>query len=163
MDPWDLKPVSPDTLVAPVEVLEGVNPAGCALMNLNVVPAGLEAAAWDLTNLKEMIEKAQAASSKFTTTILAPALDEVSTQTTELLNGVAIYQKELAQEALLFHEQFVQTLSAGSDAYQAAEYESVNTLVLGGTGAPTFPQAMLTQTLGDRRPAGRPGRAGVHP
>ena len=110
---------------------------------VSVIPDLLEAASRDLHNLGEVIEEANVASFLPTTAMGAPALDEVSGAITKLLNGYGAAYWELAKQAQGFHELFTQAVSEAGQAYSATEQFSGTTLMLGGTGAPTWPAGLL--------------------
>ncbi|MGP0077190.1 PE family protein, partial [Mycobacterium sp.] len=85
------------------------------------VPEVLGTAATDLTSIGSTINAAHAAAAAPTTGILAAAEDEVSAAIAELFSGHGQAFQALSAQATTFHDQFVQTLTAGAGSYVSAE------------------------------------------
>lgn len=107
-------------------------------------PEALVTAASDLAGIGSSLGTASAAAAAPTTGVLAAAADEVSTQVAALLSEHGVGYQQLSAGLSAFHEQFVQTLSAGANTYAAAEANAAQTLV-NAVNAPA--EAVLGQPL----------------
>src|ERR1700758_3991574 len=99
---------------------------------VHAAPGALVAAASDLAGIGSTIGTANAAAAAPTTAVLAAAADDVSTQVAALLSEHGLGYQQLSSQLAAFHEQFVQTLSAGEGAYAAAEANAAQTLANSG-------------------------------
>jgi hypothetical protein len=88
-------------------------------------PERVTAAATDLANVGSSLCEANAAAAAPTTGILAAAEDEVSAAVASLFSGHAQAYQALGAQAAAFHDQFVQTLTAGAGSYASAEAANV--------------------------------------
>ncbi|MCV7124117.1 PE family protein, partial [Mycobacterium lacus] len=86
-----------------------------------VGPEALAAAASDLTSLGSTISAANAAAAARTTGLLAAGADEVSGAVAALFGAYGQGYQALSTQAAAFHQQFVQTLTAGAGSYATAE------------------------------------------
>jgi hypothetical protein len=84
-------------------------------------PELVTAAATDLANIGSTLSAASAAAAAPTTGVLAAAEDEVSAAIASLFSGHAQAYQALGAQAAAFHDQFVQTLTAGAGSYVSAE------------------------------------------
>lgn len=116
-----------------------------------VAPEALATAASNVADMGSTIKSATAAA--HTNTLAAAAADEVSTQIAALFSAHGLEFQQVSAQAAAFHEQFVQTLTAGANAYTAAETSTTQTLSSSGAGASTalgsiFSNAALAPTGG---------------
>ena len=88
---------------------------------VTTMPAALAAAATDLAGVGSAIGSANATAASPTAGILAAAEDEVSAAISALFSGYAQAYQRLSAQAARFHEDFVQTLTAGGRWYAAVE------------------------------------------
>jgi PE family len=102
-------------------------------------PAALVTAASDLAGIGSTLSTANAAAAAPTTSVPAAAADEVSAQVAALFSEHGLGYQQLSTQVAAFHEQFVQTLTAGASTYAAAESNAVQTLV----NAVNAPAAMV--------------------
>ena len=93
-----------------------------------VSPEVLSAASSDMSGIGSAVRSAHAFAAGSTTSVLAAAGDEVSAAVSELFDGYAREYQAVAAQAALFHEQFVQALTAGGRMYAAAEAASADPL-----------------------------------
>lgn len=91
-------------------------------------PEALATAAADAAGIASTLGTARAAAAGPTTGVLAAAGDEVSTQIAALFSAHGLGFQQLTARASAFHEQFVQTLTAGANAYASAEANVAQTL-----------------------------------
>src|ERR1700751_4192679 len=89
------------------------------------VPEVLGTAATDLASLGSTLSAANAAAATPTTGVLAAAEDEVSAAIASLFSGHAQAYQALSAQAAVFHQQFVQALTAGAGSYGSAEAANV--------------------------------------
>ncbi|KZS67312.1 hypothetical protein A4G27_19775 [Mycobacterium kansasii] len=136
---------------------------------LIAAPDMLTTAAVDAAGIASSVRAANLAALAPTSTLMAAAADEVSAAITSLFSGYANEYQALSAQAVAFHEQFVQALSAASGAYAAAEAANVNLLqtlvddVLGVINAPTnflFGRPLIGDGLDALPGSGQPGGAG---
>ncbi|WP_081283256.1 PE family protein, partial [Mycobacterium asiaticum] len=109
---------------------------------LSVAPEFAQAAATDLVGIESALRPTNAAIVTSTTNVAAAGVDEVSAAITALFNAHGAAYQTISAEALLFHEQFVALLSAGTHSYATAEagnvsMQSVERQLLGALNAPT--------------------------
>ncbi|OBJ53126.1 PecA family PE domain-processing aspartic protease [Mycobacterium sp. 1423905.2] len=108
-----------------------------------VDPGWLTSAAADLETLGSTLTSANAAAAAPTTSLAAAAADEVSTAIATLFGGFGQEYQALSSQLSAFHQQFVQSLSAGAASYLGAEAANASPLqvieqnVLGVINAPT--------------------------
>jgi len=95
---------------------------------LIVAPELIADAATDLANLGSLIGSANSAAAAAITGVLPAAADEVSAQIAALFSSHAVGYQQLSAQAATFHQQFVQSLTAGAGTYAAAEVNVVQTL-----------------------------------
>ncbi|HTY33650.1 PE family protein [Mycobacterium sp.] len=112
-------------------------------------PEALAAAASDLSGIGSTLSTANTAAAAPTSAVAAAAADEVSAQVAAFLSEHGLGYQQISAQIATFHEQFVQTLSAGAGAYAAAEAGAAQNLA----GAVNAPAATLL--------AGGGGVAGV--
>ncbi len=114
-------------------------------------PELVGAAATDLANIGSTIRAANGAAALPTLGVLAPGVDEVSTQIAGLFGAHAQAYQALSSQAATFHQQFVQLLQAGANTYSSAEAANASPLqtlkqeILGVINAPT--EALLDRPL----------------
>jgi hypothetical protein len=95
---------------------------------LIAAPELIADAATDLANLAGVIGSANSAAAVATTGLLPAAADEVSAEIAALFSSHAAGYQQLSAQAAIFHQQFVQTLTAGAGSYAAGEVNVVQTL-----------------------------------
>jgi hypothetical protein len=111
---------------------------------LFAAPDPLATAASDLAGIGSTLGTANAAAAASTTGVAAAAADQVSAQVAALLSEHGLGYQQISSQLAAFHDQFVQTLSAGASSYAAAEANAAQTL----TNAVNAPAAaMLGQPL----------------
>ncbi|MDR3740164.1 MAG: PE family protein, partial [Terracidiphilus sp.] len=88
-------------------------------------PELVTAAATDLANIGSTISAANAAAAAPTTGMLAAAEDEVSAAIAAVFSAHGQGFQALGAQAAAFHDQFVQTLTAGAGSYASAEAANV--------------------------------------
>ena len=99
-------------------------------MPLVVAVPELLAASTDLSRLASALGVANAAAAASTTAVGAAALDEVSLAIATLFSEYASGYQDLSSRAETFHQHFLRALTAGAEAYQAAEGASASPLAL---------------------------------
>jgi hypothetical protein len=105
-------------------------------------PEYVAQAATDLGNIGSTLGDANLAALAPTSGVLPAGSDSVSTLIAELFSAHAQAYQELSAQANLFHQQFVQLMNSGANAYQYAEAANVSPLqpveqaLLGAIGAP---------------------------
>src|ERR1700757_3583320 len=104
-------------------------------------PQFLASAATDLSNIGSTLRGATASAAPPTTGVLAAAEDEVSAAVASLFSGHAKEFQALSAQAAAFHEQFVQTLTAGAGSYVSAE--AANAAAFTANPAQTIQQDLL--------------------
>lgn len=98
-------------------------------------PEHVAAAASDLANIGSTISQANVAAVAPTSSVLAPAADEVSANIVALFGAHAQAYQALSGQAALFHQQFVQLMNGGAAEYAAAEAGNASPLQTAGQGA----------------------------
>src|ERR1700758_2335776 len=101
---------------------------GIAMSYLVAAPAFLASAATDLSNIGSTLSAANAAAAATTTEVVAAGADEVSAGIAALFGVQGQAYQALSAQAAAFHEQFVQTLTAGGSSYAAAEAAAASPL-----------------------------------
>jgi PE family len=87
-------------------------------------PDYLAAAATDLANIGSTITEANVAAAAPTSQVLAAGADEVSAAVASLFSGHAQAYQALSAQVRLFHQQFVQAMTAAQTAYASTEAAS---------------------------------------
>ncbi|MCV7088928.1 PE family protein, partial [Mycobacterium interjectum] len=118
-------------------------------------PEALGAAASDLAGIGTTLSAAQAAAAASTTRMLAAGADEVSVAVASLFSSHALDFHALGVQAAAFHDQFVQTLSAGGASYVSAEAANVQQTLMNAMNAPT--EALFGRPLIGNGANGAPG------
>src|SRR5260370_25966060 len=105
-------------------------------------PEALVTAASDLAGIGSTLGSAGAAAAAPTTGVVAAAADQVSEQVAALLSEHGLGYQQLSARLTAFHEQFVQTLSAGEGAFAAAEADAAQTLAYPGAAGAAVAQSI---------------------
>lgn len=84
-------------------------------------PAAVAAAAANLADINTTIGSANAAAAAPTTESLAPSADQVSNVVAALFSNHAQEYQNFSAQMAAFHDQLVQALNAGAQAYASAE------------------------------------------
>src|SRR6201984_3383039 len=92
---------------------------------LVAAPEFLASAATDLSNIGSTLSAANSAAATQTTGVLAAAEDEVSAAIAALFSAHGQGYQALGAQVAAFHDQFVQTLTAGAGSYASAEAANV--------------------------------------
>ena len=95
---------------------------------LFAAPEALAAAASDLAGIGSTLGTATVAAAAPTSAVAASAADGVSAQVAAFLSEHGLGYQQFSAQIAKFHEQFVQTLSAGANAFTAAESNAAQTL-----------------------------------
>jgi hypothetical protein len=95
---------------------------------LKAVPELLVEAAADLETIDSALQKAHTLAAGSTLAVLPAAADEVSAKIAHLFSDYGREYQQLAGQAAVFHESFVQHLNASAGMYAGAE--AVNTALL---------------------------------
>src|ERR1700741_3066638 len=111
------------------------------MSSLIAVPELITTAATDLGNIGLRLNAAHAAAATQTTGMLAAAEDEVSAAVAAVFSAHGQGFQALSAQAAAFHEQFVQTLTAGAGSYVSAE--AANVAAFGANPAQTIQQDLL--------------------
>ncbi|MCV7096579.1 PE family protein [Mycobacterium kubicae] len=90
------------------------------------------AAATDLAGIGTSISSASNAIATATTAVIPAGLDEVSASIAALFGAHGQAYQALSAQAALFHEEFVQAMSAGAQAYASAEALNVQAALASG-------------------------------
>ncbi|OBK45883.1 PE family protein [Mycobacterium sp. 1081908.1] len=106
---------------------------------LFATPEALAAAASDLAGIGSTINSASAAAAAPTSAVAASAADAVSAQVATFLSEHGLGYQQFSAQIAQFHEQFVQSLSSGANAFAAAESSAAQNLA----GAVNAPAAAL--------------------
>ena len=116
-------------------------------------------AAGDLANIGSAVTAANGAAALSTTGILGAGADEVSGAIAALFGTYGHEFQSISAQAAVFHDQFVQTLTAGAASYAQTEAANVEQNLLNVVNAPT--EALLGRPLiGNGANAAAPGQAG---
>ncbi|CAM2737547.1 hypothetical protein BST27_13405 [Mycobacterium intermedium] len=127
-----------------------------------VQPEMLTAAAADAARIGTAINEATTAAAQWTTGVLAPAADEVSAAAATLVSALGVESQAVFNQATVFHNEFVQTLSSATTAY--TQTEAVNalaavdvTLAIGGSGnpipSPSYVEAVVSKYITPHYPS----------
>ena len=84
-------------------------------------PELITTAATDLANIGATLGTAHTAAAASTVTVLPAAADEVSAGIAHLFSAHAQDYQAVAGQAMVFHQQFTQNLTAGAGSYASAE------------------------------------------
>jgi hypothetical protein len=95
---------------------------------LFAAPEELATAASDLAGIGSTLGTANAVASAPTIGVAAAAADQVSAQVAALFSEHGLGYQQISAQIAKFHDQFVQTLSAGASTYAAAEANAAQTL-----------------------------------
>lgn len=109
---------------------------------LFAAPEALATAASDLAGIGSTLSTANAAASVPTSAVVASAADDVSAQVAAFLSEHGLGYQQVSAQIAKVHEQFVQTLTSGANAYAAAESSAAQALD-GAVGAVNAPAASL--------------------
>lgn len=101
---------------------------------LTIAPEAISVAAGDLSGVGSAISEANLLASAPTMSVVAPAADSVSEELAALFGGHAQTYQVVSAQGELFHQEFVNTLSASSAVYSRAEAESASGLGKGHPG-----------------------------
>ncbi|WP_172832560.1 PE family protein, partial [Mycobacterium asiaticum] len=104
---------------------------------MQVATESLITAARDLAAIGSDLNSAQLQAAAPTTNIASAGIDEISTAVAGLFGSHAQEFQAVAGRAAAFHDQFIQKLTGGANAYASAEAE--NLAVLSAGGAPPAP------------------------
>src|SRR6516162_5996588 len=110
------------------------------------VPHVLGTAATDLASIGSTISSANAAAATPTTGVVAAAEDEVSAAIAAVFSAHGQGFQALGARAAAFHEQFVQALTGGANAYVSAE--AANVAAFAASPAQTIGQDLLNAING---------------
>src|ERR1700733_11831925 len=122
-------------------------------------PESMVDAAADLANIGSAVTAANVAAAVSTTGILTAGADEVSGAITALFNAYSNEYQSISAHAAVFHNHFVQTLTAGAASYTQVDAANAEQCVLNVVNAPT--EALLGRPLiGNGANAASPGQAG---
>jgi len=113
-------------------------------------PEALVTAASDLAGIGSTLSAANSAAAAPTAAVAAAAADDVSAQVAAFLSQHGLGYQQLSAQIAKFHDQFVQTLSAGANAFAATEANAAQTLA----GAVNGPAATLLGSGGGAGSAG---------
>ncbi len=91
------------------------------MSDLFEVPDSVAAAAGDLDNIGSTISQANAAAAFPTTGLVASGADDVSLAVAELFGAHGQGYQNFSAQIEAFHQEFVQNLAAGANAYNNAE------------------------------------------
>jgi PE family len=94
---------------------------------VSAVPDDVSSAATDLAGIASTITEANSAAAQ-ATQVPAPAADQVSGLVAAFLNAHAQGYQAISAQAQDFHQQFVQNLTAGSNAYANTEAGNVEAI-----------------------------------
>jgi hypothetical protein len=100
------------------------------------VPELVEAAAQDLSGIRSALGEATAAAAAPTTGIAAAGADEVSTAIATLFAGYGQEFHALSAQAAAFHQEFVNLLNGGANAYLETEAANAEQTLLNSLSAP---------------------------
>jgi PE family len=98
-------------------------------------PEYVAAAAADLAHIGSAIGDANSAAATPISTVLPPGADEVSAGITALFSSHAQAYQALSAQVAMFHDQFVQLISAAGSQYATAEAANTAPLQAAGQGA----------------------------
>jgi hypothetical protein len=96
---------------------------------LSIAPDIVSEASQNLENLGSELRSANAAAATQTTSVVAPAADEISAAFTALLSSHAQGFQAVSAKAAAFHDEFVKVLSGGSAQYVSTEATSAASIL----------------------------------
>jgi hypothetical protein len=108
---------------------------------LFATPEALAAAASDLAGIGSTINTASAAAAAPTSAVAASAADAVSAQVAAFLSEHGLGYQQFSAQIAQFHEQFVQSMSSGANAFAAAESSAAQNLASAAAPAAALPGA----------------------
>jgi PE family len=91
-------------------------------------PQGIARAAASVAEIGSAVREANAAAAGSTTSVVAAAQDEVSAAISALFGSYGQEYRALTAQTELFHDQFVQALTSGGNAYNNTEAASTTAL-----------------------------------
>lgn len=112
---------------------------------LSIAPDIVAAASETLENSGSVLRSANAAAASQTSSIAAPAADEVSAAITALFGAHAQEFGVLSAKAAAFHDEFVNLLSGGAAQYMSTELTNAQQTLVNTVNAPA--QALLGHPL----------------
>src|SRR5271168_1212581 len=112
-------------------------------------PEMVASAASDLASIGSMIGEANAAAMAPTTGVVAAAGDEVSAAIASVFCSHAREYQALIGQSVLFHEQFVQALSAGAGSYVSTEIANARAAAAFGGGSGGIVQSVGSEILSE--------------
>lgn len=112
---------------------------------LSVAPDLMSAASGNLANIGSTLRSSVTAAAAQTTTIAAPAGDEVSAAITALFAGHAGEFQAASAQATSFHDEFVQLLNGGAAQYLNTEVVNAQQTAINAVNTPA--QALLGHPL----------------
>ncbi|PJE18374.1 MAG: PE family protein [Mycobacterium sp.] len=122
-------------------------------------PEWVAAAASDLASIGSTINSASAAAAAPTSAVMAAGADDVSAVIAALFGAHAQAYQQLSAQAAMFHEQFVQLMSAGANLYAGAEAANATPMQQGA--APSNDVAMATAAAAQSMNTGAANRIGA--
>lgn len=124
---------------------------------LIAAPQMVTDAVMDLASIGSVIGSANQVAAAATTGILPAAADEVSEQIAALFSQQGVGFQQLRAQAAAFHEEFVQVLAAGANAYATAEANAIQTLSASVNAPAQAASAAGGEVLAASMGAGLPG------
>jgi hypothetical protein len=115
------------------------------MSSLIAIPELMESAAQDLAGLGSSLELAKEAASTPTTGIIAAAEDEVSAAVASAFGAFGKEYQAVSAQAAAFHDEFVNLLNGGANAYLGTEIASAEQNLLTAVNAPA--QTLLGHPL----------------
>ena len=112
-------------------------------------PEMMATTATDLAAVGSNLSVAHVAAAAPTVAVIPAAADEVSASIAHLFSGYAQGYQALAGQAAVFHEQFVQNLTAGAGSYAAMEAANASSLQPLNAPAATSTSTALSQALAE--------------
>ncbi|WP_082978626.1 PE family protein [Mycobacterium sp. 1081908.1] len=104
------------------------------MSSLTITPDLVTAASGNLETLRSALRSSYAAAAGQTTSITAPAADEVSAAITTLFNTSAQEFQSLSTQVAAFHDAFVNLLSGGAAQYASAEAVNAQQTLVNAVG-----------------------------
>ena len=95
---------------------------------MSAQPQPIATGAADVAGIGSTIREANAAAAGSTTSVVAAAQDEVSEAISALFGSYGREYQALTAQTALFHDQFVQALTSGGNAYNNTEAASTTVL-----------------------------------
>lgn len=119
---------------------------GLHMSFVTAAPGEVQAAARNLAGIRSMLAESSASAAAPTAGVVVAAEDQVSAQVAAFFSAFGQDYQALSAQAQLFHEQFVNLLSAGAGAYLGAEAANAQQGLLNAVGGPI--QGLLGQSAG---------------